>query len=231
MNKIEDRLKKQLEQLSELEVQLKDAQDTLGEENRKIWQIDKYEEANKSLSKKIKDMSEVKEKLMKKRAKIKKSESICNRLVWPILILGSVTSALLILKSFRALLIGYTITICLTGVVMALSINLSSKHWEVTVKINEQIERIKIAKENILDKEKALEKLKETLMEKTKKELVSIDAQNIKDNIAYIEESIWNILQGINPEDDTEYTREVRECFYPKLFVPNKNEKVIKLEM
>jgi len=174
-------------------------------------------------------------KLQKKFNIHSKIDNITTRLFWPVIGLGSIFSfSLVFISGLPAMFIGYSITMLLTLLIGAVSITAENKCYELLDKINIHKRVISFECEQAKEYELQIRTLSASSMMQMQKNFLNLNIGNIRDNIIYTEEVIWNILENQNPDNDNEYISDLRTNFYPKLFVPEtesqKTKKKLKQE-
>jgi len=220
VEKIEEKLQELLNEIMSLQSQLKEEKSKISLEDDTNCHIDFLVKNINDSRKKITKANNIKETLLKKLNRLSKLDDSLTRLFWPILITGSIISLALIFKSFLATLIGYAVTMGLTFALGAIVLKIEGKQNIVVSEISEQNRIINIENVTVSALQEIIDSLQSQLMKQYQIDFVKLNIENIRENIAYNEESIWNILQGIKPENDTEYIRKVREDFYPTIFIP-----------
>jgi len=235
MEKVQERLKLLMEELIELEKQLIEEQGKLEEDNDKSKKIINCGIELERSREVINKAEKSKGKLQKKFNIHSKIDNITTRLFWPVIGLGSIFSfSLVFISGLPAMFIGYSITMLLTLLIGAVSITAENKCYELLDKINIHKRVISFECEQAKEYELQIRTLSASSMMQMQKNFLNLNIGNIRDNIIYTEEVIWNILENQNPDNDNEYISDLRTNFYPKLFVPEtesqKTKKKLKQE-
>lgn len=79
------------------------------------------------------------------------------------------------------------------------------------------------ASENLSEYQKRVsikEKLSSAFLDEDEKNFLLEEIGTVTDNLEGYEKQVWQILQSTNPQEDTDYISELRESFYPKVYVP-----------
>lgn len=230
MDKKQEKLEALMNELSNLEEQLKTEEEKLSNDKKNKSKIIDYELELENSRERLSIGETEKNKMKEKINFYLNIDNISVKIFWCVLLFGSVVSfSSLFFSGVFTMLVGYAITMFLTMLIGASSLKAEKKYIQLVEQLEMHENSLEIERISSKTFETQIAMLSSSIMSEMQKKLVEMNIGNIKENIIYIEEIIWNELSKSNLSGENKYISELENTFYPKLFMPKtENKKLIK---